>query len=103
MRLFLDANILFSAAYRDGSPAALLIELSNAGRCQLVSSAFALEEARRNVAAKAAPRVTVLEQLAAQVTIGLEPTRDQLLTAASSPQRMPQFWRQPLPLERRHW
>jgi predicted nucleic acid-binding protein len=48
-----------------------------------VSSAFALEEARRNVAAKAAPRVTVLEQFAAQVTIGLEPTREELLTAAN--------------------
>jgi hypothetical protein len=41
VRVFLDANILFSAAYRDGSQALLLFELAAAGRCQLMTSAFA--------------------------------------------------------------
>ncbi|EXJ16197.1 hypothetical protein D779_0502 [Imhoffiella purpurea] len=46
--MFLDANILFSAAYRDGSPALLLFELASAGRCRLVTSAFAWDEAYIN-------------------------------------------------------
>ncbi|NEX19717.1 hypothetical protein G3480_05205 [Thiorhodococcus mannitoliphagus] len=45
LRLFLDANILFSAAYRDTSPALLLFELASAGRCRLVTSTFAWGEA----------------------------------------------------------
>ncbi len=83
MRLFLDANIIFSAAYKDGSPAALLFELSKVGRCELLSSAFALEEARRNVRAKAAARASVLEELATLISIGSEPSKDQILAAAS--------------------
>ena len=43
MRLFLDANILFGAAYRDGNPVELLFALERTGRCRLLSSAFAVE------------------------------------------------------------
>jgi predicted nucleic acid-binding protein len=45
-RLFLDANILFSAAYREGSG---LLQLWNLRDVEKVTSVFALEEARRNL------------------------------------------------------
>jgi predicted nucleic acid-binding protein len=47
-RLFLDANVLFSAAY--GSPGILkLWERTKMGRCTLLASAFVIEEAVRNL------------------------------------------------------
>lgn len=47
-RLFLDANVIFSAAY--GSPKiGLLWEQSRRGRCQLLASGYVIEEARRNL------------------------------------------------------
>ncbi len=45
-RLFLDANVLFSAAYREESG---LLQLWNIPDVELVTSGFALEEARRNL------------------------------------------------------
>jgi uncharacterized protein len=45
-RVFLDANILFSAAYRPHAGLRQLWEVSNA---ELVTSAYAVEEARRNL------------------------------------------------------
>ena len=44
--LFLDANVLFSAAYRAESP---LRELWTLPETELVTSDYALEEARRNL------------------------------------------------------
>jgi predicted nucleic acid-binding protein len=52
MRLFLDANILFTAAHNPTGKAALVIELGQAGLWQCVTSAYAVEEARRNLARK---------------------------------------------------
>jgi predicted nucleic acid-binding protein len=45
-RLFLDANVLFPAAYRAGSGLAKLWRLDEV---QLVTSGYAAEEARRNL------------------------------------------------------
>ncbi|MGQ0383569.1 MAG: PIN domain-containing protein [Gammaproteobacteria bacterium] len=51
-RLFLDANVLFTAAHNpDGKAASLFAEL-RLKRWQLMSSAFAIAEARRNIAGK---------------------------------------------------
>lgn len=44
--LFLDANVLFSAAYRESSG---LLKLWHIKRVRLISSAYAVEEARRNL------------------------------------------------------
>lgn len=44
--VFLDANVLFSAAYREGSPLGALWELDGA---ELITSGYALDEARRNL------------------------------------------------------
>jgi predicted nucleic acid-binding protein len=45
-RLFLDANVLFSAAYREGAGVRKLWQLPET---ELVTSAYAAEEARRNL------------------------------------------------------
>lgn len=64
MRLFLDANILFTAAHNPKGKAALVIELGQAGLWQLVTSAYALEEARRNLALKFPDGLVRLDALA---------------------------------------
>ena len=45
-RLFLDANVLFSAAYRPGAGVARLWQMDG---CVLLTSDYAVEEARRNL------------------------------------------------------
>jgi predicted nucleic acid-binding protein len=52
MRLFLDANVLFTAAHNPHGKAALVIEIGQSGIWQLATSAYAAEEARRNIARK---------------------------------------------------
>ena len=52
MRLFLDANILFTAAHNPGGKAALVIGLGIQGHWELFSSPYAMEEARRNLERK---------------------------------------------------
>lgn len=52
MRLFFDANTLFTAAHNPRGKAALVIELGRAGYWTLCTSAYAIEEARRNLEAK---------------------------------------------------
>ncbi len=51
-QVFLDANVLFTAAHNPGGKAALVVELAAAGHCQLFTSEYAHEEARRNLTAK---------------------------------------------------
>ena len=64
MRIFLDANILFTAAHNPQGKAALVLELGYAGLWQLATSAYALEEARRNIALKFPQCAGQLEALA---------------------------------------
>jgi len=52
MRLFLDANVLFTAAHNPRGKATLVIELGGQGYWELYSSPYALEEARRNLERK---------------------------------------------------
>ncbi len=52
MKLFLDANVIFSAAHREEGRAQELVALARAGRCELLTSTHALEEARRNLELK---------------------------------------------------
>ncbi len=54
MRLFLDANILFSAAHSPEGGAWKLLRLSEAGHCELMTSQHAIFEAERNLALKSA-------------------------------------------------
>lgn len=62
--VFLDANVLFSAAYRPGSGLARLWDLKG---IELVASAYAVEEARRNLNDRA--REERLETLVRDVRI----------------------------------
>ena len=52
MRLFLDANILFTAVHNPKGKARLVVELGTQGYWELFSSPYALEEARRNLERK---------------------------------------------------
>ena len=62
-RVFLDANVLFSAAY--GSPGLVgLWTAARDGRCELVASGYVIEEARRNLG-DTAPRAALDSLLSA--------------------------------------
>ena len=52
IRIFLDANVLFTAAHNPRGKAAFLITLGNGGMFKLATSAYAREEARRNLERK---------------------------------------------------
>ncbi len=74
-RVFLDANVLFSAAWRADAGLARLWTLNH---CELLSSRYACEEARRNLSTaeqqqRLAELVATL-QLVADITTGELPT-----------------------------
>lgn len=73
MRLFLDANVLFTAAHNPNGKAAFVLELAQAGLCQLVTSAFALEEVRRNLERKYPACLPELETRIAEIRIVTDP------------------------------
>lgn len=68
MRVFLDANILFSAAKSAGAVRELLARLKAAGHALCVDN-YVLAEARRNLEVKSAEAVTVLEALLSQLEV----------------------------------
>ncbi len=69
MRLFLDANVLFTAAHNPRGKAALIIDLGREGHWELWSSAYALEEAHRNLAWKFPRSLDALRALAEAVRL----------------------------------
>lgn len=64
MRLFLDANVLFTAAHNPRGKAALVIDLGREGHWEIYSSGYALEEATRNLAWKFPESLEALRALA---------------------------------------
>ena len=52
IRLFLDSNVLFTAAHNPEGKASLVIELSAPGGWEVVTSAYCLAEARLNLERK---------------------------------------------------
>ncbi len=60
-RLFLDASVLFAAALSETGGAREIIRRGFAGELDLVVSDFVLEEARRNLAAKAPASLPAFE------------------------------------------
>jgi predicted nucleic acid-binding protein len=66
MRIFLDANILFSAAKSDGAVRRMVNLLLEAGH-ECCVDGYVVEEARRNLAAKAPGGVPVLEALVSRM------------------------------------
>jgi hypothetical protein len=68
MRIFLDANILFSAAKTDGAMRELLRLLRAAGH-ECWADGYVLEEARRNLHAKAPDGLRALEAIVAEIRV----------------------------------
>jgi uncharacterized protein len=85
VKLFLDANILFTAAYSEKGISHALFRLASAGRCALVTSAYAAEEARRNLALKAPAFSAEYERLLRQVTVVPEPSATTIARMAALP------------------
>jgi len=73
MRLFLDANVLFTAAHNPDGKAALVLTLGHEGFWQLVTSAYALEEASRNLGRKYPDRMEALETWLPRIRIATDP------------------------------
>ena len=69
MRLFLDANVLFTAAHNPEGRSAAIFQLGRAGVCRLVTSPHALQEARRNLGLKYPGLVDALERLVTLASI----------------------------------
>jgi hypothetical protein len=67
MKVFLDANILFSASKAQSRIGKLIAVLLNHGIC--VTNAYAIEEARRNLKLKRYGSIEVLNQLLTRVII----------------------------------
>jgi predicted nucleic acid-binding protein len=60
MKLFIDANVLFTAAYSPQGKASLLIDTLHS---VMVTSVYAAEEARRNILAKKPDALVAFETL----------------------------------------
>jgi len=84
MRIFLDANILFSAAHRTEGSLRAFFRLAEEGVCELLASPFVLDEARRNIARKHPAKTAELEQLIARIAICREATSDEVRWARST-------------------
>ena len=80
MRIFLDANVLFSAAKSDGAMRRLL-GLLRAGGHEIWLDDYVLEEARRNLAVKEPAALAALEILVPQLHIGALRAPDPALSA----------------------
>ena len=82
LRVFLDANVLFSAAYREGAG---LLALWKRADVELLTSGYAAEEARRNL--NTADRRLRLETLLTAVRIASEAPHVSLPPGARLPEK----------------
>ena len=72
MKLFFDANVIFSAAHREEGRSRDLVALARGGHCELLTSTHALEEARRNLELKSGGFERRLADALAQTTVVAE-------------------------------
>ncbi|MEX0733641.1 MAG: PIN domain-containing protein [Steroidobacteraceae bacterium] len=77
-RLFLDANVLFTAAHNRAGKSAYLFDVLHFARWELHSSDYAIEEARRNLAAKFPERVAILDSLIGRLNVIRQPARGEI-------------------------
>ena len=75
-RLFLDANVLFTAAHNPDGKASFLFDELGRKRWQLLSSGFAIEEARRNITLKYPSCLARLDKLVGRVLKVSQPPMD---------------------------
>jgi len=69
IKVFLDANVLFTAAHNPSGKAALLIELAESGCWHLMTSELACEEARRNIRIKFPDCLSKIEEICRSIHI----------------------------------
>jgi predicted nucleic acid-binding protein len=69
VKLFLDANVLFTAARNPGGKAAFVIDLAREGFWEVATSDFAIEEARRNLEVKFPEALDALDRLLGRVLL----------------------------------
>ncbi|MGH8850847.1 MAG: PIN domain-containing protein [Casimicrobiaceae bacterium] len=81
MRIFLDANVLFSAAKSDGAVRQMLVLLRKGGH-DCWADGYVVEEARRNLVAKAPEGSAVLDTLLSHMTIANAQPGDPALEAS---------------------
>ena len=87
MRVFLDANILFSAAKSNGAVRELLVRLRAAGHI-LCADEYVLAEARRNLERKGAEAVTDFARLRDEIDLApFRPTELPQRVAAALPEK----------------
>src|SRR5262245_9196103 len=77
-RVFLDANFLYSASYKDTSALQKLWELTEV---ELLTSFYAVDEAHRNLAIDKHGQIESLEQLIGAMTVVADPAEDFALPA----------------------
>ena len=85
MNVFLDANVLFTAAYNPEGLCRALFRLAAAGRCRILVSAFVVDEVRRNLGLKAPDKAAVLEPLLKDVSCVPEPAPSRAQQVRSAP------------------
>lgn len=71
-RAFLDANVLFSAAYKTNSSLTKLWQLPDV---EFVTSAYAVEEATRNIILAKPDRLSTLQDLLTQTRVISDPAQ----------------------------
>jgi predicted nucleic acid-binding protein len=74
IRVFLDANVLFSAALRPRDRDYAFFRIAGEGGCTLLASSYALGEAHDNLAVKAPAALPRLESLALSLELVAEPS-----------------------------
>lgn len=86
IRLFLDASVLFAAAYSSTGASRELMRLALRGDVILSASRFVLEETVRNLSAKALPEISAtFQQLIATLDLEVipDPAKEDVLAAAA--------------------
>jgi predicted nucleic acid-binding protein len=85
MKLFLDANIIFTAAYSPEGSSRFLFSIAETGAVTLCTSPYALDEAKRNLSLKAADKLPNLEKLLPHLALVPEPQPDKVAWAELLP------------------
>jgi predicted nucleic acid-binding protein len=85
MKLFLDANVIFTAAYSAQGLSRGLFRLAAAGKRALCTSAFACEEAVRNIQKKVPDKLADMTTLVQQMDILPEPHPQWVIRAERLP------------------
>ncbi len=95
MRVFLDANVLFSAAFTDGAVRRLVNDMHAASHT-VVADRYVIEEALRNLAIHRPEAVPVLHTLTAALTVA--PTRQSAADVPAEELREVQFPEKDIPV-----